>query len=130
MPAESRARGDFSEDLRWWPVPLNHEFTRLRLELSFLFMSAHGTRHTRPLDVLPNALCLLLCPVSAAFASIFRMDSICTSYIFPAAHSPFPSLQHPPISAHPPRSTPRKVLRGGIQKTILKDFSGHVGDSR
>ena len=27
-------------------------------------------------------------------------------------------------------STPRKALRGGIQKSILKDFSGNVGDSR
>ena len=31
-------------------------------------------------DVLPNALCYLLCPVSAALASISRMDSISTSY--------------------------------------------------
>jgi len=31
-------------------------------------------------DVLPYALCLLLCPVSAAVASIFQMDSTSTSY--------------------------------------------------
>ena len=31
-------------------------------------------------DVLPNALRYLLRPVSAALASIFRMDSIFTSY--------------------------------------------------
>ena len=31
-------------------------------------------------DVLPCALCWLLCPVSAALASILRMDSISTSY--------------------------------------------------
>jgi len=30
--------------------------------------------------VLPYALCYSLCPVSAALASIFRMDSIPTSY--------------------------------------------------
>ena len=31
-------------------------------------------------DVLPNALCLLLCPVSAALASICKIDLIYTSY--------------------------------------------------
>ena len=39
----------------------------------------HRTLHIQK-DVLPYALCWLLCPVSAAFASIFRMDSISTSY--------------------------------------------------
>ena len=38
----------------------------------------HCTLHV-PQDVLPYALCWLLCPVSAALASIFRMDSISTS---------------------------------------------------
>ena len=31
-------------------------------------------------DVLPYALCWLMCPVPAALASIFQMDSISTSY--------------------------------------------------
>ena len=31
-------------------------------------------------DVLPYVLCWLLCPVLVALASIFRMDSISTSY--------------------------------------------------
>ena len=35
-------------------------------------------------DVLPYALCWLLCPVPAALASIFRMDSISTTYRFMA----------------------------------------------
>ena len=39
----------------------------------------HRTLHIQK-DVLPYALCYLLCPVSAALASIFRMDSIITSY--------------------------------------------------
>ena len=39
----------------------------------------HRTLHTQK-DVLPYALCQLLCPVSAALASIFRMDLISTSY--------------------------------------------------
>ena len=39
----------------------------------------HRTLHIQK-DVLPYALCQLLCPVSAALASIFRMDSISTSY--------------------------------------------------
>ena len=39
----------------------------------------HRTLHIRQ-DVLPYALSWLLCPVSAALASIFRMDSISTSY--------------------------------------------------
>ena len=34
----------------------------------------HRTLHVQK-DVLPNALCKLLCPVSAALASIFQMDS-------------------------------------------------------
>ena len=29
-----------------------------------------------------------------------------------------------------PSSHPRKALRGGIQKSILTDFLGNVGDSR
>ena len=39
----------------------------------------HRTLHIQK-DVLPYALCWLLCPVSAALASILRMDSISTSY--------------------------------------------------
>ena len=39
----------------------------------------HCTLHTQK-DVPPYALCSLLCPVSAALASIFRRDSISTSY--------------------------------------------------
>ena len=31
-------------------------------------------------EVLPYALCQLMCPVSAALASMFQMDSISTSY--------------------------------------------------
>ena len=38
----------------------------------------HRTLHIQK-DVLPKALCSLLCPVPAALASIFRMDSISTS---------------------------------------------------
>ena len=40
----------------------------------------HRTLHIQK-DVLPYALCLLLCPVSAALAGIFWMDSISTSCI-------------------------------------------------
>jgi hypothetical protein len=40
----------------------------------------HRTLHTQK-DVLPYALCQLLFPVSADLASIFRMDSISTSYV-------------------------------------------------
>ena len=36
--------------------------------------SQHRTLHIQK-DVLPCALCLLLCPVSAALASIFRMEA-------------------------------------------------------
>jgi len=39
----------------------------------------HRTLHIQK-DVLPYALCQLLCPVPAALASIFRMDSISTTY--------------------------------------------------
>ena len=39
----------------------------------------HRTLHTQK-DVLPYALCWLLCPVSGALASIFRMGSISTAY--------------------------------------------------
>ena len=39
----------------------------------------HRTLHMQK-DVLPYALCYLLCPVSADLASIRRMDSISTSY--------------------------------------------------
>ena len=39
----------------------------------------HHTLHIQK-DVLPYAMRYLLCPVSAARASIFRMDSISTSY--------------------------------------------------
>ena len=42
----------------------------------------HRTLHIQK-DVLPYALCSLLCPVPAAVASIFRMDSISTSYRLP-----------------------------------------------
>ena len=38
----------------------------------------HRTLHIQE-DVLPYALCYSLCPVSAALASIFQMDSISTS---------------------------------------------------
>ena len=34
-------------------------------------------------------------------------------------------MVHPPLEWYP-----RKALRGGIQKSILTDFSGNVGDSR
>ena len=37
-------------------------------------------------DVLPYALCQLQCPVSAALASIFRMDPISTTYAAPPPH--------------------------------------------
>ena len=40
----------------------------------------HCTLHIQK-DVLPYALCSLLCPVSAGLASISRMDSVSTSYI-------------------------------------------------
>ena len=43
------------------------------------FQRQHRDLHIQK-DVLPYALCKLLCPVSAALASIFRMDSIYTSY--------------------------------------------------
>ena len=43
----------------------------------------HRTLHIQK-DVLPYALCYLLCPVSAALASIFRIDSISTSYHMPS----------------------------------------------
>ena len=33
-------------------------------------------------DVIPYTLCSILCPVPAALASIFRVDSISTSYNF------------------------------------------------
>ena len=39
----------------------------------------HRTLHVQ-MDVLSYALYRLLCPVSAALASIFRMDSISTPY--------------------------------------------------
>ena len=39
----------------------------------------HRTLHIQK-DVLPYSLCWLLCPFSAALASIFRVDSISTSY--------------------------------------------------
>ena len=39
----------------------------------------HSPLHTQK-DVRPHALWKLLCPVSAALASIFRMDSISISY--------------------------------------------------
>ena len=41
----------------------------------------HRTLHIQK-DVLPYALSYSLCPVSAALASISRMDSISTSYRF------------------------------------------------
>ena len=41
----------------------------------------HRTLHIQK-DVLPYALCYLLCPASAALASIFRTDLISTSYTF------------------------------------------------
>ena len=40
----------------------------------------HRTLHVQK-DVLPYALCYLLCPVAVALASIFRMDSISTAYV-------------------------------------------------
>ena len=40
----------------------------------------HRTLHIQK-DVLPCALCQSLCPVSAAFASIFRIDSISASHV-------------------------------------------------
>ena len=40
----------------------------------------HRTLHIQK-NVLPYALCWLLCPVSAALASFSRMDSIATSYL-------------------------------------------------
>ena len=40
----------------------------------------HRTLHVQK-DVLPFTLCELLCPVSAALARIFRMDSVSTSYL-------------------------------------------------
>ena len=40
----------------------------------------HSTLHIQE-DLLPYVLCYLLCPVSAAPASMFRMDSTFTSYV-------------------------------------------------
>ena len=48
----------------------------------------HRTLHLQK-DVLPYALCQLLCPVSAALASIFRMDSISTYGHTPSRFSGF-----------------------------------------
>ena len=42
----------------------------------------HRTLNTEK-DVLPCALCWSLCPVSAALASIFRMDSLSNACTFP-----------------------------------------------
>ena len=42
----------------------------------------HRTLHFQKV-VLPYAVCQLLCPVPAALASIFRMNSIFTSYYTP-----------------------------------------------
>ena len=46
----------------------------------------HRTLHVQK-DVLPYALCEILCPVSAALASLSRMDSISTSYFVPGNHT-------------------------------------------
>ena len=60
-------------------------------------------------DVLPYALCQLLCPVSAALASIFRMDSIPTSYIktlLSFATSFYEQWYLTYKKTHPPRTLP------------------------
>jgi len=44
----------------------------------------HRTLHIQK-DVLPDALCQLLCPLSAAPAGILWMDSIATSYSISAS---------------------------------------------
>ena len=56
----------------------------------------HRTLHIQE-DVLPYALCKLLCPVSAALASIIRMNSISTSYAQPQALSPEASTTNPEL---------------------------------
>ena len=53
-----------------------------RREIGILLTNNQGQRCTLHIqkNVLPYGLCKLLCPVSAALASIFKMDSISTSY--------------------------------------------------
>ena len=61
----------------------------------------HRTLHIQE-NMLPYALFVLLCPVSAALASIFRMDSISTSYpflVFSEAEHPL-GLVELPLHAH------------------------------
>jgi len=50
----------------------------------------HRTVHIQK-GVLPYAVYWLLCPVSAALASIDRMDSISTSYFVPETKTRIPS---------------------------------------
>ena len=98
MAGAIRAQREVSEVFRtlnlvWFPVCLlsgkiedseNNifsEFTTLR-EIGIVLPNSqrqHRTLHIQK-DVLPYALCLLLCPVSAALASMFRMDLVSTSY--------------------------------------------------
>jgi hypothetical protein len=70
----------------------------------------HRTLHIHT-DVLPYmyALCQLLCPVSAALARIFRMDSISTSKMYRAdtTRRKAPTgVPRPSENAHPPKTPP------------------------
>ena len=83
----------------------------------------HRTLHIQK-DVLPYALCWFLWPMSAALASIFRMDSTSTSYI---AYEPGVSLEYLLLSRYSPQaSRPEKDFMI-IFRVLLEPFFASGG---